>query len=68
MTEDPGYRRTPLDVEALRLEWQVFEMRYGVPSHDLKAAFTVEGRLLECDDFRRWKRIYRLLERRGLSR
>lgn len=43
---------------ALEKRLQAFEETYGVPSSSMVQAFTVDGRVQETADLRRWSRMW----------
>lgn len=58
-------KREPIDFQAMVMERDAFEKRYGVKSSCLADAFRRNGRLIESDDFVRWSHIHLLLEKYG---
>lgn len=63
-----GYRIVPLDYDAYQREAAAFEHKYGLPSDRLVEAFTVDGELVECDDFDRWLWVSQILRDRDRAR
>lgn len=56
-------RHKPFDVAAAEAEVAALEAKYGVPSERHCEPFTVDGRLHEHEDWRRWDFLLACLHR-----